>query len=945
MFPTLLRRSGGRPLARPGGLLYIALLALLCLGLVLGMTGCGSRRSDPTPTVEPVPSTPTADDDETPERPVEEYRPRPALTHLGPFVHTERVHDLGRVEIVDPAPEDLVAIPGVGYAPVDQIWLFLRDGMGRAEAEDIASDWGATVVGEIEFLSAFQLQTRDATLDELLARVAEAEVRGEVELALPNLLVQVDPRTPLVEKCTHTVTPNYRLEGFTQPCRLSGIFPPSLSRPYEMIGLEDAWTMVSNAGLELHRVRVGVYDEAAWGATPEYNVTDGPRLGGLSEPSIGQVPTGSHLQRASHGTEVVHTLAADHRTGRSIGVASILGDHLSVLVNISGDDIPAYQLVTPPSDGEEEEASEAEDGEGEEEPEPGGEEGEEGEEEIDPTLLHTPSNSYIVRVLVRLKELIEAGNNIINVSMGPTLPQEGDDSHATLNVLVHEAFDRFVRWSLTHHEDVLFVVAAGNDGVPVMRVGEWFGQRLGNVMTVGGLDHRGHRVVFSNYMAEEDGEMSQLEVTLAAPAVGIVTHHDQRGYSVTSCGNSFASPMVAGAAAILRSLKPDLTAGQIKEILVAHGAAEVPSHDPEDDAMVSVPSSVGGRILRVDRAVLHVINLVRQEQGLSSLTAEELLNSHQLKVRVDGGVEAYEVVAWVEDFDPQEVEILLEVLCGRANPVSHPLQVIAGEEHASWSVTRREDAVAGAIEVRVTRLDTNACYLISLPAPKSEWDITACNRGSFGLGGFIGTETTTGVGDPDSPQYLTREPQDYPVGSLTHVPGRDPYPLLSWDGRKFSMFSSVEHVPEESTRMEPYPVARWVRGEISPDHERILWLEVGERHLARYSRPGKNLAIWTSDVYIKEWVWQAEDLPLVRSRQPEGFRVDVSRDDTLEEQGLVSAYYCAQSIWPYWPAQHHIDQGTSSFTVFDFTMRWPGANYAERSLLSIWFELAEDWWD
>ncbi len=931
MLVTLRRTGRGRSRGTASNVFWAAVIALLSVGLLVGMAGCGSR-SDPTPTAAPLPPTPMVEDDE-PRGEVPD--PRPAPTHLGAFVHTERVHDLGRIEMVDPDPEDLVVIPGVGYAPIDQVWLFLSDGLGREDAESIAGSWGASLIGEVEFLNAYQFETTDTNLEELLARVSQAQALGEVDIALPNLATLVGPRTPLVEKCAHTVNPNYRLEAYTQRCRLSGISPPSLSRPYEMIGLEDAWTMVSASGLELHGVQVGVYDTAAWGATPEYNITDGPRLGGLSEESIGRAPTGSRLQRASHGTEVVHTLAADHRAGRSIGVASILGDTLSVLVNVRGDDIPAYQLVTPPSDGEGEEEAEAED-----------EEGEDAEEEADPTLLHTQTNSYIVRVLVRLMELIEAGTSIINVSMGPALPEADDQGQAALNILVHEAFERFVRWSLANHEDVLFVVAAGNDGVPVSRVGEWFGQRLPNVMTIGGLDHRGHRVIFSNYMAENEGEVSALEVTLAAPAVGIVTHHDQRGYSVTSCGNSFASPMVAGAAAILRSLKPDLTAGQIKEILVSQGAEQVPSHDPEDDTTVSVPSSVGGRILRVDRAVLHVINLVRQEQGLSTLTAEELLNSRQFWARVDGGDQTYEIQAWAEDLEPQEVEILLELLCQRAKPLAHPLQVVTGQEQASWSITRREDATPGAMELRVTRLDTDACYRISLPPPKSEWDITACNRGHFGLdAGFIGTDTQTGVGDPDSGLYVTREPQDYRVGRLVHVPGRDPYPLLSWDGLHFSMFSSVQLIPEEQTRMESYPVTRWVRGEVSPDHERILWIEVGERHLARYSRPGKNLVTWTSNVYIKEWVWQAEDLPLVRTMQPVGFRVDVSRNDTLEEQGLISAYYRTQSIWPQWPAQHHVDQGTSSFSVTDVTMRWPGAEYADRSSFQIWFELAEDWWD
>ncbi len=385
--------------------------------------------------------------------------------------------------------------------------------------------------------------------------MAESQALEQVELALPNVVMFTGPRTPVVEKCTPTVNPNYAMEHYVQRCQLSGIYPPSLPRPYEMIGLEDAWTMVSGSGLELHGVQAGVYDSAAWGETGEYNFTDGPRLGGLSAAAIGSVPIGERRERSSHGTDVVHTLAADHRVGRSIGVASVLGSNLSVTVHVQGDDMPRFQLVVPDA-GEEENGEDEGEGQGAD----GDEQGEEAQED-DPTWVYHNQQAYIFRTLVRLKELVEAGASIINVSMGPILPGEEEQALATTNRLVHEAFERFVSWALTKHGDVLFVVAAGNDGVPVSSVGEWFGQRVPNVITVGGLDHRGERVYFSNYMAEVEGVPSVLEVSLAAPAVGIVTHHDRDGFSVTQCGNSFAAPMVSGAAAIPRSLKPDLTAG------------------------------------------------------------------------------------------------------------------------------------------------------------------------------------------------------------------------------------------------------------------------------------------------------------------------------------------------------------------------------------------------
>lgn len=83
--------------------------------------------------------------------------------------------------------------------------------------------------------------------------------------------------------------------------------------------------------------------------------------------------------------------------------------------------------------------------------------------------------------------------------------------------------------------------------------------------------------------------------------------------------------------------------------------------------------------------------------------------------------------------------------------------------------------------------------------------------------------------------------------------------------------------------------------------------------------------MWTSDVYIKEWMWAAHDIPLTRVGTYGQYIADVPRGESLESQGLVAARYRAQSIWPYWPADRHVDRGTSSFQIVDYIMEWPGA--------------------
>ena len=68
-----------------------------------------------------------------------------------------------------------------------------------------------------------------------------------------------------------------------------------------------------------------------------------------------------------------------------------------------------------------------------------------------------------------------------------------------------------------------------------------------------------------------------------------------------------AAPMVAGAAAIIRSLNSSLNASEIKTILLQTARPTVKVGSKE----VSVPQKVGGCVLAVDLAVQKVIDSKR----------------------------------------------------------------------------------------------------------------------------------------------------------------------------------------------------------------------------------------------------------------------------------------------------------------------------------------------
>ena len=133
--------------------------------------------------------------------------------------------DLGVMEILDPDPDDLADVYGVGLAPVDQVWLYMADGFGRIDAEALQ----------------------------------------QVDLALPNIALECED-TNIFEMVDPTMNANYDVKD-VQCC---GVTLASLARPYQMIGLRDAWAMVAGSGLPQATVRVGVLDQKAWATTPEF---------------------------------------------------------------------------------------------------------------------------------------------------------------------------------------------------------------------------------------------------------------------------------------------------------------------------------------------------------------------------------------------------------------------------------------------------------------------------------------------------------------------------------------------------------------------------------------------------------------------------------------------------------------------------------------------------
>ncbi len=122
--------------------------------------------------------------------------------------------------------------------------------------------------------------------------------------------------------------------------------------------------------------------------------------------------------------------------------------------------------------------------------------------------------------------------------------------------------------------DVLFVHAAGNDGADLddasnpnfpndqINNGAEFSD---NVITVGALDPKYGSELLASY-----SNYGKVNVDVFAPGTDIYSTYPNNEYEF-SPGTSMAAPAVAGLAALLFSQYPDLTASQVKKIILQSG--------------------------------------------------------------------------------------------------------------------------------------------------------------------------------------------------------------------------------------------------------------------------------------------------------------------------------------------------------------------------------------
>ncbi len=555
----------------------------------------------------------------------------------------------------------VVATTTFGAVPVNQVIVLFADGKGLADAEALAATLGGRVVGQMDFLNAYQVETSGTTEADLVAALATASAAPGVTLAAPNQAVSPDEEPGEIW--------GTRISPMTDPPYNSG----GNADGYGLIGVSTAWDYIRGSEMDLEPVQVGVVDSGVWTGSNEFDggtrVTFTESEANLSNPqkqtnnddSVSDDPSGGH------GSGVNVIIGADSDDSGPAGIASVLGDKLAISnTNLWASDYgTTWTAAAPDPD--------------------------------DPSVVQYPGGStYQYADLVAIMNQVKAGSTVINMSWGPSDWTKTDPN-------VPKIYQAFYERMATEHPEVLFVATAGNDGVKGMTAGHRYpgGFAVPNLITVGNVNNDATINDSSNTAGEG------FEVSIFAPG-----HQAVRGYNKDTGevknlygGTSMAAPQVAAAAALLRSLNKNLTAAQIKDIITK-----------------SATNKDGVPVLSVDEAVLAVINLNCDALGIPQIDKETLLGRgvvDAVAVPVDGSPGVYTLRGIVKGTGARGVDLDVTVTEGEVTSGEEPTHLDEAGE-ATWTIkldppevgviiVRRDDNKA-ASRIAIETIDVNGSW-------------------------------------------------------------------------------------------------------------------------------------------------------------------------------------------------------------------------------------------
>ncbi|PIE49514.1 MAG: peptidase S8 [Flavobacteriales bacterium] len=202
-------------------------------------------------------------------------------------------------------------------------------------------------------------------------------------------------------------------------------------------------------------------------------------------------------------------------------------------------------------------------------------------------------DEYDKDVALAIRYAADNGAKVVNMSFGKSYSPNAE--------WVYDAI------KYAEEKDVLLVHAAGNDGANI-DVDENYpndskdkiNEFADNVITVGAMSRN-----FDENLLASFSNYGKINVDVFAPGLEIYSTYPKNEYEISQ-GTSMAAPQVAGVAALVRSYYPQLTAAQVKKIIMDSGIVYnktviLPGSDSEKTDFSTL--SVSGRILNAYNAV------------------------------------------------------------------------------------------------------------------------------------------------------------------------------------------------------------------------------------------------------------------------------------------------------------------------------------------------------
>lgn len=203
---------------------------------------------------------------------------------------------LGRGTFKPPEPDSLINTSQWGEVPANQILVVAKDDC-CCLVESLAKSLRGSIVGYIDFINLFQIETPGKN---------EADLRDSIDKAKAN-------------PCIKSAFPHQEIFPDISPLD-DPVYAKGGNRSFWIAGVPEAWDMIRGFGLDLSPAKIGIVDDGLYKGYGEF---DGVvRIDTRGNGSLLERPSSEYKVAGSHGTGIMNIIAADPDNGGLVGIAS-----------------------------------------------------------------------------------------------------------------------------------------------------------------------------------------------------------------------------------------------------------------------------------------------------------------------------------------------------------------------------------------------------------------------------------------------------------------------------------------------------------------------------------------------------------------------------------------------------------------------------------------------